>query len=462
MSSCIKTSSLVNIPTAPPPTSTNTDTTHPAITNVGTPVGNSVSQTIGPSGGSITSSNGAVQLTIPAGALSANTIITIQPVTNECPGGLGLGYDFLPNGTQFAKPATLSFQYGQEDSLNDPNLFFIAYQDQDNSWNADLGGVNLDTATKRVSLDISHFTIYQIFAGMYINNSNPSSEYQRGDHSILNVMETFDPSYATTVGYNNNPIKLKIDIVPGSAIDHWGLLFVGPEFGTLNTESDNLFTEFYAPAHIDPAILHSFPAAYMRLIVQVPGKNGKLKSIKNPTLYRTLHFLPYYTYDVKIRLALIGASGYYGDIYLDSASFQIDINPKWIYENDGTPEVSGYEVTLSNELNSPPDDEPKHFENSSYKIDWLPDSYGLINITGATRALAEPLDKTVSILFNEPGTELPGWIIIDKTTGNDLGWPPAQAPGEPAGIIFSFWDSSQFQSHHENPLLPYTITITSQ
>jgi hypothetical protein len=460
---CVKTSSIVNssIPN-PNPTPGSTDTLVPVMTNVGTPTGNPVSKTIGPAGGSIASADGTVQLTIPAGALSTSIVITIQPVSNECPGGLGLGYDFLPNGTQFAKPATISFNYAQDDSLNDPNLFFIAYQDQDNSWMADLAGVSLDTLGKTVSLDISHFTIYQVFAGMYIYDFQNGSEYERGQHNNLYVQETFNPEYATTV-VNNSPIKLGSAIVPGSAIDHWALLFTGPELGTLSTQSDNLYTTFTAPAHIDPAILFTFPEAFLHINILIPGKNGKTKTIKNPTLYRTLRFVPYYTYEIKINMTGINLSLYYGDIYVDSASFQVDVDPEWKVNADGSRDVANYLVTLSKEVNSPPDDEPKHFEDNSYKIDWIPDSYGLINIMGATTAIADAWNsRTIGIVFYEPGTKTPGWTMIDKSSGDDVGSPPTAVPGVPASLVFSFWDSSQTQYYNWNPELQISVWITSQ
>src|SRR4051812_31198421 len=82
-----------------------------SVTDAGKPVGNSTSKAIGVEGGTITSPDGNVQLNIPAGALSKTTIITIQPVTNEIPGGMGHAYRFSPDGTQFSKPATLTFSY---------------------------------------------------------------------------------------------------------------------------------------------------------------------------------------------------------------------------------------------------------------------------------------------------------------------------------------------------------------
>src|SRR5215467_5663685 len=141
LTACVKPSSLIpNIPN-PPVDTTGTGTgpgTDPgtgAITAVGTPVGAKITKTIGPSGGSIVSDDGNVELTIPAGALSSNTDISIQSVTNECPGSVGLSYDLTPNGTKFAIPVSLTFHYTDSAiSETDPLLLFNVFQDSLRQW----------------------------------------------------------------------------------------------------------------------------------------------------------------------------------------------------------------------------------------------------------------------------------------------------------------------------------------
>lgn len=133
----------------------------PAITPIGTPVGSPVSKSIGNAGGSLISPDGRFKITIPSGALNSNTNITIQPVTNEAPGGIGLAYDLLPNGTTFSKPITLTFNYtNAEVPDNIPYFLFIAYQDSARAWKADARQRDFDTVAKTVSLDVDHFTIF--------------------------------------------------------------------------------------------------------------------------------------------------------------------------------------------------------------------------------------------------------------------------------------------------------------
>jgi hypothetical protein len=81
----------------------------------GTPAGIATTKVIGAAGGTITSADGGITFTIPAGAVSANTPFPIQPITSSMPTNLELNYRLLPEGTHFAQPVTITFHYA--DSL---------------------------------------------------------------------------------------------------------------------------------------------------------------------------------------------------------------------------------------------------------------------------------------------------------------------------------------------------------
>jgi uncharacterized protein YjdB len=69
---------------------------------------------IGPAGGQAVGAAGNVTLVVPAGALTANTAITITAVQNPQPDpklAPGTAYDFGPTGTQFALPVTVRIRY---------------------------------------------------------------------------------------------------------------------------------------------------------------------------------------------------------------------------------------------------------------------------------------------------------------------------------------------------------------
>lgn len=66
---------------------------------------------IGPSGGSVVSADGVVELDVPAGALSGATTITIAASSATSPDAVGPLYDIEPTGTRFAVPAKLTIHY---------------------------------------------------------------------------------------------------------------------------------------------------------------------------------------------------------------------------------------------------------------------------------------------------------------------------------------------------------------
>src|ERR1700730_1405676 len=115
--------------------SSSLNNTMPVPTPVGIPVGNPVTVTIGTSGGSILSADSMVELQFPSGALNANTQITIQPITNNAPNGLGNAIRFSPEGLKFSTPVNLVFHY--LDTLiagTLADLMGIAFQDSSGIW----------------------------------------------------------------------------------------------------------------------------------------------------------------------------------------------------------------------------------------------------------------------------------------------------------------------------------------
>ncbi|HYG18503.1 MAG TPA: hypothetical protein VD816_06220 [Ohtaekwangia sp.] len=137
------------------PTPQNTD---PIITERGTAVGEAVTASVGASGGTIQSGDGKLTVTIPAGALTSNTTISIQSITNEGPQGIGLGYRLAPEGINFSQPVDLTFHYNDQLLNGVPEDFlWIITQASDGSWNAMLKS-NIDTNAKTVSIRTTHFS----------------------------------------------------------------------------------------------------------------------------------------------------------------------------------------------------------------------------------------------------------------------------------------------------------------
>lgn len=139
----------------------------PIVTDEGTPYGDIVSEEIGTSGGSITSSDGNFKVVIPAGALDNPTTLSVQPISNEAPFGTDKAYRLEPEGVTFKKPVELVFSYTDADIEEYPAEFFwIVTQAADGSWNAMLKSM-VDKATKKVSVTTTHFSDWAL--GRFVN-----------------------------------------------------------------------------------------------------------------------------------------------------------------------------------------------------------------------------------------------------------------------------------------------------
>ena len=87
--------------------------------------------TIGPSGGVISSADGAATLTIPAGALASSEEITVRRIADPSGDGdalPGTRYDFGPDGLRFDVPATLTISYDTGDLRPDVSAAEAPYE----------------------------------------------------------------------------------------------------------------------------------------------------------------------------------------------------------------------------------------------------------------------------------------------------------------------------------------------
>jgi len=148
---------------------------NPLITGVGVPDGVQTSATVGASGGTLTSSDGKLTVSIPAGALSANTLISIQPISNEGSLALGAAYRIGPENIKFNQPVKLIFHYDNQLLGGMPEDFlWIITQEDDRSWNALLKSA-IDKTAKTVTVSTGHFSDWAL--GQFISLSlTPSSK----------------------------------------------------------------------------------------------------------------------------------------------------------------------------------------------------------------------------------------------------------------------------------------------
>jgi hypothetical protein len=135
---------------------------------VGKPKGASVTKTIGSAGGSLSSGDGRVSVTIPAGALTKDTPVAIQPIENTAAGGLGAAYRLSPTGQTFAQPVQVSFAYTAADVQGSaPEALGVAFQDGRGLWEWQ-DTVALDTAAKRLSVMTKHFSDWSSVKGLQL------------------------------------------------------------------------------------------------------------------------------------------------------------------------------------------------------------------------------------------------------------------------------------------------------
>jgi hypothetical protein len=135
-----------------------------AITAFGKDDGVKTEIKIGKAGGNISSIDGVVTLIFPEDALSKKTNISIQPVENMAPNGNSKGYKMEPSGIIFNKPATIIFNYANEDTANNAQaLMNIAMQDENGKWYK-LNKTVKDTVAKTITGSINHFSTYVNFS----------------------------------------------------------------------------------------------------------------------------------------------------------------------------------------------------------------------------------------------------------------------------------------------------------
>ena len=142
-----------------------TGTDLPIPTEQGTPTGAKITQTIGANGGVVTSSDGLLALDFPPGALSEDTEIGIEPITNEAPLGQGEAYRLTPDGATFAKPVKLTFRYADADHQgSSPEALAVAFQNAQGRWRR-LDPAAIDEANGTVSAGTTHFTDFSRVLG---------------------------------------------------------------------------------------------------------------------------------------------------------------------------------------------------------------------------------------------------------------------------------------------------------
>lgn len=136
------------------------DVHRPSPTAPGTPTGEPAGATLGQSGGTLASPDGRLTITVPEGALAGPLAVSIQPITNLAPGGLGGAWRLAPAGAAFATPLLLTFHAGSGGPLRD---LAIAVQDQEGYW-VHAAGVARDPLAGTLTVAAAHFSDWSLVA----------------------------------------------------------------------------------------------------------------------------------------------------------------------------------------------------------------------------------------------------------------------------------------------------------
>jgi ZU5 domain len=381
-----------------------------AITPVGTPIGTPITKNIGANGGAVTSADGNLVLTIPAGALPATTNITIQPVTSQMPGSVGLAYDLLPNGTKFNVPVTISFHYRADQFPgNNPEFSFIAYQDSSGAWVADKIQRDFDTTAKTVSLQVSHFTPFGL--GQWLNLViYPDSAHEGEKCHLTPVTYSIDPG-------KNKTLLHHTALVTESQIDSWQVNdVVGGTAATGTIARANPFSVIAPATYQAPDNIPQEMTVFVKCVTKIHEiifKNGKQYednpklSVKEPIKLippKEFNFTVTYEYRDSIFSTLYGILTPSGvPVYVDGMQFDVNIKAH-LYES---------KVTITNVKNVPPVVSPNHAVTPLETFDWLADSIGMVNATKifVDGQSALPADSIVRFYVDHTNAQLPGFLL---------------------------------------------------
>ncbi len=234
-------------------------TVEPIKTAKGVAAGPAVSKQIGSGGGELISSDGNLKLTVPAGAVSAATEFSIQPITNTLFEEDGrMAYRLLPEGTTFSKAIQLEFTYTPGDTVNTTeDLLTVAFQRADGAWK--VMPTVLDKAAKKLKVETTHFSDWTITGGLYINAENIF--LGMGQKTKLWVYSVYRPSVPGSSSDDDDvlaPLPPRIEPADREkieSINNWriapggigGITVESGQLGKMQTEA-----EYSAPATMTP------------------------------------------------------------------------------------------------------------------------------------------------------------------------------------------------------------------
>jgi hypothetical protein len=425
--SCKKKDAADNNPSTNPPA---------AVTPVGTPVGNPVSKNIGSAGGALVSPDGKLELTIPSGALSNTTSISIQPVTNEAPGGLGLSYHLMPDGTKFNKAVTLTYHYTDKDVNGTlPYLLYIAYQDSSFQWKADFKKRNVDTIAKTVSLGITHFSVWSI--GDRLNMFARPDELHENETSQITV-ELSDPPQDVSNPDDLPPLPQSSRLAD-NAVSNWkvnGQLNGNSQNGTINGTGSSV--SYKAPASVATNRTVQV-SAELKYSIVVFNNGNAVSSVNKLILFTNITLL---TNKFEFHLQIEYTKTFLNtvnSVYIDKADMDITVNNS--------------NVTISNITNTIPSITPSSLSIGACTYTYLIGTIGVLNIKGGSGYVGtDPNNRKIfGVQLSETDCQEAGFdLSCPSSSGLSQHVNPFSIPAGYIGEIFILKDSAQTKTYDPN------------
>jgi hypothetical protein len=260
---------------------TCTNNPMPAVTSVGSAVGNPSSKLIDATGGSITSDDARLTVTVPAGAVAAATAFTIQPINNEAPGGIGNAYRLGPAGMTFSTPVSISFHYSSADLAGTvADALSLGYQDGQDRWVVG-ESVTVDTSTQTVMVSSDHFSDWAPLSGLLLEPAVARIGTSQTQTLTLSLCDTIKLGEFPFGPYAISCQQLDSALLAWSAN---GIAGGNSAVGTVvSAEPGNGMATYTAPAQVPAsnpvAVSVSTPVINLR-----SGKLGKEIAVSNITI----------------------------------------------------------------------------------------------------------------------------------------------------------------------------------
>ncbi len=134
----------------------------PTPTPVGAPLSETTATTLSAAGGTFASADGALTITVPAGAVAAPTELTITAIANTARGAVGSAFRLGPEGTTFTTPVTLTFK-APERYPTGTSIAGVGVESQDTAgyWHR-VEPVTRNAAAQTLTVEASHFSDWAV------------------------------------------------------------------------------------------------------------------------------------------------------------------------------------------------------------------------------------------------------------------------------------------------------------